>query len=237
MLDRESIKATADAVAEVAKMGAEAVQGAREGATWVARVIQAPVEVAVGIWTDKLKYTRAERQLRLYQQYEALLETAGLRDPTRSVPLSFAVPLLQEATLEEDDSLQDLWAALLVNAANASSGVETRRAFIDVLKNLTAFEATLLQTLYAAAQGTFDAGVLSSALPQLVQATTWQERIHLDLPPEPSDEMKLALANLARLGCVSLGTSWDDSQIFGAVKHTLFGAKLVAACTVTSAAF
>lgn len=103
MRDPESIRSTAGAVAEVAKMGTEAIQGARQGATSVARVIQGPVEVAVAIWADKLKYTSAERQVRLCQQYDALLAAAGRCGPTRPVPLNFAVPLLQEATLEEDD--------------------------------------------------------------------------------------------------------------------------------------
>jgi hypothetical protein len=39
------------------------------------------------------------------------------------------VPLLENATLEEDEDLQDIWARLLVNSADASSGIEPRRAF------------------------------------------------------------------------------------------------------------
>ena len=44
------------------------------------------------------------------QRAEQLLLEAGLSNPTRAIALKLAVPLLEAASLEDDDYLQDLWA-------------------------------------------------------------------------------------------------------------------------------
>ena len=63
----------------------------------------------------------------------------------RQVPLSVAIPVFEAASPEEEDHLQDVWAALLVNAADASGGVEIKRAFVRILQDLSAMEGRLLQ--------------------------------------------------------------------------------------------
>ena len=80
---------------------------------------------------------------------EDFMREINLSQPTRPLQLKFAIPLLQAASLEEDDYLQDLWAKLLVNAANESSGVDEKRTFIDILERLTPIEARILEKVYS----------------------------------------------------------------------------------------
>lgn len=49
--------------------------------------------------------------------------------------------------MEEDDTLQEMWARLLVNAAT-DSGIELKRVYIDILERLSSFEARILDRIY-----------------------------------------------------------------------------------------
>ena len=62
-----------------------------------------------------------------------MIEEAGIEP--REVPENIWVPLLQAASLETDDSLQERWASLLANASKTDSQVLP--SFLDILKQLT----------------------------------------------------------------------------------------------------
>jgi hypothetical protein len=68
----------------------------------------------------------------------------GLEAPSRPIPFSFSVPLIEHASLEADEELQDIWARMLANAADAESGTQPRTAFIGMLKDMTAFDVARL---------------------------------------------------------------------------------------------
>src|SRR3990172_5906071 len=132
------------AIEEVAKTAGKAVDAGRELGGFLSKYVGGSIEQAMGIVEDKLKYLRWERQIRLVERANCFLAEKGLPQPSRKVPLQVAIPLIQGGSLEEDDWLQDRWAALLVNAADASSHVEVRRAFISILEDLTPLDALLL---------------------------------------------------------------------------------------------
>ena len=51
---------------------------------------------------------------------------------------------LEGASLEDDEDIQKGWAALLADAANADGKVEVKPTFLEILKQLSASEARLL---------------------------------------------------------------------------------------------
>ena len=118
MSNEDPISETAKAVQEVAKTTGKAIDAGEKFGGFISRYIAGSIEQGTGIFEDKLKYMRWERQVRLMQRAEQLLKETGLSQPTRAIPLKLAIPLLEAASLEDDDYLQDLWARLLVNAAN-----------------------------------------------------------------------------------------------------------------------
>jgi Abortive infection alpha len=126
----------AKATEEGAKASQEAIQAGRE----LGRFFSGPAGELAGMWWDHLKVVRFERQVRLWERVRHFCDERGLLTPTRKIPLNIGVPLLQNATLEEDDDLQDVWARLLVNSADASSGIELRRAFVSVLAEMTSLD-------------------------------------------------------------------------------------------------
>src|SRR5712692_8992554 len=119
----DELKESAKAVQEVAKTAGKAIDLSEKFGVFITRYVGASLTAAFGIFEDKLKYMRWERQVRLMQRANDFLSNEGFDQPTRVIPLKFAVPLLEAASLEDDDYLQDLWAKLLVNSAIETSGV------------------------------------------------------------------------------------------------------------------
>lgn len=64
------------------------------------------------------------------------------------LPFGDAVRLLESASYEEDESVQELWARLLSNVSTPESDVGVRKAHIDILKSISAVEAAYLDLLW-----------------------------------------------------------------------------------------
>jgi hypothetical protein len=94
----------------------------------------------VGMAEDQFKVWRAKRQVRLREQFQEFLFDRGLDAPTRSIAPAFMLPLIERASLEADDALQDVWAMLLANAADADCSTEMRMAFISMLSEMTSLD-------------------------------------------------------------------------------------------------
>jgi len=93
---------------------------------------------------DHVRVFRLGRQVRLLKRTKEILEEAGI-EPKR-VPLKLLGPIIESGSLEEDDILQDKWAALLANAAADVEKVHP--GFPEVLKQLSANEVLYLRTLH-----------------------------------------------------------------------------------------
>ena len=67
-----------------------------------------------------------------------------------SCPTGSTFCAVEGASLEEEDTVQDLWAALLFNAHDANSGVKIEKIFVDLLRSIGHAEASLLEALFKA---------------------------------------------------------------------------------------
>lgn len=108
-----------------------------------------PIRDAVGILGDRLRFLRWQRQLRIADEVNKLLSERGVTK-TRAVPPKLALPILENASLEEDNTLQDLWIRLLTNAMDPTSSVDVRYALLDILKSLTPLDVRILAFFYEA---------------------------------------------------------------------------------------
>lgn len=224
------IEETSKAVQEVAKTTGKVVDASEKLGSFIARFVCGSLEQGVGIVEDRLRYMRWERQVRLMKRADDFMLEAGLSKPTRPLQLKFAIPLLQAASLEEDDYLQDLWAKLLVNSANSSSEIEQRRTYIDILERLSPLDAKILQKIYSLP---FDKMrhkcILTEKLPENVSVSTHENKVFYN---KPTFEIELSLANLSRLGVISVMKSLEGGELFEVVNQTLLGKKFIDACTL-----
>lgn len=217
------------AVQEVAKTTGKAIDAAREAGGFIAKFISGPLEQGVGIFEDKLKYLRWERQIRYMERAQEFLNIAGLDSPTRAVPIKLAIPLMQGASLEEDNQLQDLWAALLANSANASYPIEIRRSYVAILEQLTSLDAQVLDAIYALPfEAGQHAGISTAELPVRAQIIA-KDDSNLPLPPE---EIILSLSNLARLGCIRPIMTWGGGESYSRINPTVAGKAFMQACRI-----
>ena len=92
------------------------------------------------------RYFRQKMGLRVMQKTKKLLQDAGISPSSVSPKLFFSI--LESASLEDNEQLQGLWAALLANAANPSERNKVHPAFVGILKDLTPGEADLLNNIY-----------------------------------------------------------------------------------------
>ena len=213
-------------VEAIAETTGKAIDASRELGGFLKRYVSGPLDQISGMVEDGLKVMRWKRQIRLMDKADEFMEARGLRSATRPVPLRLAVPILQEGSLEEDDDLQDRWARLLVNAADANSGTEPRHAFVSILKDLTSLDAINLEKIYSIPLGK-SAGVCTTGLPGEVylegrQGETLRE------------DVATSLSNLSRLGLVSPPSVVDGGEALFEVHHTKLGSEFVKACSAAN---
>ena len=214
-------------IEEVAKTIGKGVDAARELGGFLAPFIRRPLEQASGIVGDWIAYVRWERLQRLMDRGNTLLRARGLTTPTRPVPLKIAIPIMREGSLEEDDELQDIWAQLLINAADASSGVEVQHAFLSILKDLSSQDARVLGLLYSVSESDAQNGLWTGYLPDRIVLGKEQPT---GIEEFPSPSMQLVLGNLARLGLISSAMAWGGST-FKSIYQTALGREVFKACS------
>lgn len=181
---------------------------------------------------DHVRLVRLKRQVRLWQRAKEFLEQASI-DPKR-VPLKLLGPIIESGSLEEDDLLQDKWAALLANAATGHED-EIHPSFVEVLKQVSSLEALFLDTLFSLrhhkgprGEGKLgDDQLITGMFPALKnELSTKTQRAKVADIRRKFDETGLNL-NLDRLGLVKVEKL--SAEVFW-YEMTRFGVRFITAC-------
>jgi hypothetical protein len=93
---------------------------------------------------------RLERGRAMVVNAGQIVAEAGLE--IREVPGRILIPLLQSASLEDNDELSAKWAALLANAATEEHGDSILPAFVEILRQLTTPHVKILDWIYQNAE-------------------------------------------------------------------------------------
>ena len=224
----------AKAIQESAKLGTKGLETAEKAGGFIAKVFKEPISEISGIITDKLRFVRWKRMVDMSDEVNKILEEKGINE-TKSVPPKIAIPVFENATLEDDTSIQYLWNHLLANAMNPEFNDEIRYGFIEMIKNITGREAELLNNFY---------NILSkenklTPIQDLYKYSLKREQFLTILSITP-DQYELAVNNLMRMqliapaiitGGVSMGS--EPLTIYkgtSAITMTPLGLKFVEAC-------
>jgi hypothetical protein len=95
---------------------------------------------------QKISEARREIAQEVLSKAQEMLRLVGVQP--EPVPIKTLVPLLQYASLEDDQELQERWARLLASAANPRNSVTVLPAFPDILRQLDAKDAVFLDGIY-----------------------------------------------------------------------------------------
>lgn len=97
---------------------------------------------------DHVRVFRLKRQLRLFERVKTMLQDVEVEP--KKVAIKLLVPIIENASVEEDDFLQDKWAALLANTARDSTSIHP--SFLETLRQLNSMEAILLDVIWERAR-------------------------------------------------------------------------------------
>jgi hypothetical protein len=128
------------------KIEIPAIDNITEGVKYfLQKVITPPLEEVGLLFADKVKLWRFKNQVNMLTKAENHLTAKGLK--TRKVSLKVLTPMLEYGSLEEDESLQDKWAALFANTVKEGSAIDTT-LFSHILSQLSQKDAELFEFIH-----------------------------------------------------------------------------------------
>jgi len=99
-----------------------------------------------GVLADPVRVFRFKRSVRLLEKVKRIAEEAGFEP--RAVPLKTLLPILENASLEEDEDLHDRWANLLARAADPRADA-IPPSLPRILSEMSSREARFLDRLHS----------------------------------------------------------------------------------------
>jgi hypothetical protein len=127
--------------------GPETFERSRKLEDFMRRVFGSSAEHTDGTFSDWTTTFRRQIILTLADKVNEIHRRRGIADQTVPIPPRLAIPLLQKATLEDDETLQDMWAALIANAMDPRCRSGARRTLIDLLASLEPADAQALWSI------------------------------------------------------------------------------------------
>ncbi len=214
------------------KFSAEVVRGAVETAQDFLNSLFKPAAQELGnILGDNVRHWRFNNAVRITLEAKKLIEKHGIQ--LKQVSPTILLPILEQSSLADDESLQKKWVALLANAASHQSPA-VHVSFPRVLSELTYIEAKIMDFLYVKSLAADKVTMVSYTVPyeDIVSA--------LQITDE---EYFLAIDHLFAVGlCVSSNVTviptFDSMEV--AIRNTRslvitgYGFEFIKACTEPS---
>ncbi|MGE4423851.1 MAG: Abi-alpha family protein [Pseudodesulfovibrio sp.] len=108
-------------------------------------ITRIPAKELGEMFADQIKFYRLKNLLRITQKARTICQEHDIQ--ADQIPIRFAVPFLEHASLEDNEYLQKKWANLL--AASLIPGTPSNiRLYVDFLKTISPIEARILDYLY-----------------------------------------------------------------------------------------
>lgn len=240
------ISESAKAIQEVAKATKTGIEATEKLGRFVSRITNEPIETIMGILNDRLQFMRWERRLRLVERAKEILDKRKIEGHIRIIPPKLALPIVENASLEENNELQDLWANLLASALDPNFTGTIRSAYIDIIKQLEVVDAHVLNVVYEEYKResvenpkyTYfpNYGITKSPVEYAVPDSTIQERLQVE-----SGVYENSIDNLIRVRCIAPymfdQTTYEGADVelnfrYRYVCMTSFGVSFVEACCV-----
>lgn len=180
------------AVQEVAKTTGKAIEAAERVGKFLSTIFGGALGEVGDIAHDWARYYRYKNLLRIQDKGEAIHWERKIEGKTIPIPPRYAVPLIQNASQEDDERLQEMWAGLIANSMDPGKRLNVKKVYINILSSLEPFDLQLLNFLAAMA---------SPIPPGLKRRNLNMKTLGQNLSVTQK-ELELSLQNLARLGCV-----------------------------------
>lgn len=212
----DDIKELAGAVKSVADFGKVALDATTRVGSFISKLFKEPLEQVSGMVNDQLQAQRLINLINLEDKVGRACRERGIKGETKAIPAKLGVPIIQNASLEEDETLQSIWANLIASAIDPKFDDTLRTAFIDILKQMEIMDVHMLKAIYELYELDIEKRKKWSAEQGKefeLYSPSWYSISKYDichrLQINPNDlNYENALDNLMRLGCL---TSYVES--------------------------
>ncbi|MDE6747210.1 MAG: DUF4393 domain-containing protein [Oscillospiraceae bacterium] len=96
---------------------------------------------------DKIDNLRWNGAIKFYDQYAELIKQRELEGKRKPIPPKYVLEIFDNAILEDDESLRELWARLLVNWEDPRKKLDMRSVYISIIKSLSPVEVKILSLI------------------------------------------------------------------------------------------
>lgn len=136
-----------EAAKEIAKTAGKAIDLAKDVGSFFATAMGESIEATSGMLADTLKYKRWERQIRLVEKAQQFLSEKGLTEKYRTISPKLALPIIQNASFEDDDFMHTIWARLLARSMDPAEPT-SRAGYSGIIKQLEPVDVQLLNSMF-----------------------------------------------------------------------------------------
>jgi hypothetical protein len=201
-----------DATREVAITAGKALDTVNGFGGFLGKLFGPPMSEATGYLGDQISFWRRMNGLKFEQKFQRRCEQLGFSpDCLRPPPLSLTYRVLEAASLEEADEIQELWAELLAKSIDPTTNFVASKLHISLLREIGPPEANLLEAL-------------NEIAPLLGAVNTGYQNLRAELKNRDQEivailgrkwqkfslsDRDLAVKNLTRLDCIA----WASPQM------------------------
>ncbi|HUA68649.1 MAG TPA: Abi-alpha family protein, partial [Candidatus Saccharimonadales bacterium] len=136
----------AKAVQEVAKTSGKLVETTGKVGGFISKIIGGASTQVGGILEDWAKFYRYKNLLRVADKVEAIHAQRKIEGKTIPIPPRMAIPLLESASLEDDETLQKVWARLIANSTDPNFRESSHPGYVEIIKQMSPDEAIILDS-------------------------------------------------------------------------------------------
>ena len=143
-----------------------------------------------GLLGDEMKAWRAGNLERIAHKWSRKRKRRGIHpEIIKQLPFRETVAVIDAASKEDDDDVQELWARLIANATNIDAQVEIKKMHIDLIKSLNGLEACILRAIFAWHDNDFTDQIMRKK---------WKAAMRR-WPKLSSNQLRVSMQNLPRL--------------------------------------
>ncbi len=149
---------------------------------------------------DNARFHRFKNLARIMDGVETIARERGYTpDQMRALPFAEAVRVIEAASDEDEEEVQQLWSRLIANATTPDSGVSARKVYVDLLRSLSPTEAVFLDLLLKNSTAQFQT---------IDDLKAFNERAAKDFEDRwytfDGADREAAVQNLMRLRCIAV---------------------------------
>jgi hypothetical protein len=134
----------AKAVQEVAKTSGQLVDTAQRAGSFISKIVGGASSQIGGMLEDNAKLYRYKNLLKIADEVEAIHTQRRVEGKTIPISLRLAIPMLDSAALEDDETLQKVWARLIANSTDPDFKEALHPGYIEIIRQMSPDEAIIL---------------------------------------------------------------------------------------------